>query len=206
MLIVALSAAVGAALFGTAGWLGHRIAARWYADLMPASDGPPPLAVPGWVFVVVAACVGTAVGVHGPSPVDAAILLLAVLSLSVCAATDVRVGMIPDLFTLGPLALTLALAGLRHEWSPLLGAGFAFVPFAALALVSRGRGMGWGDVKLAALGGALIGMAGITLAAGAASLVVVLLSVARRQRREPIAFGPYLAASIGASLGFGSWI
>jgi prepilin signal peptidase PulO-like enzyme (type II secretory pathway) len=66
--------------------------------------------------------------------------------------------------------------------------------------------MGWGDVKLAALGGALVGMAGITLAAGAASLIVVLLSVARRRPRQPIAFGPYLAASIGASLGIGSWI
>jgi prepilin signal peptidase PulO-like enzyme (type II secretory pathway) len=206
MLIVVLSAAVGAALFGTAGWVGYRIAAHWYAGLERASDGPPPLAVPQWVFLVASASIGAAVGLHGPSPLDAAILLFAVLSLTVCAATDMRIGMIPDLFTLGPLALTLALAALRHEWSPLLGATFAFVPFAALALVSRGRGMGWGDVKLAALGGALVGMAGITLAAGAASLIVVLLSLARRRRREPVAFGPYLAATIGASLGLGSWI
>jgi prepilin signal peptidase PulO-like enzyme (type II secretory pathway) len=205
MLIVLVSGVLGAALFGTAGWLGQRISVRWYAGLVRADDGPAPIAVPSWIFVVVPACVGIAVGLHGATPVDAAILLFAVLALTVCAATDVRVGMIPDLFTLGPLALTLAVAALLHEWSPLLGAAFAFVPFAALALVSRGRGMGWGDVKLAALGGALAGMAGITLAAVAASLTVVLLSVSRERRRKPIAFGPYLAASIGASLAFGSW-
>jgi leader peptidase (prepilin peptidase)/N-methyltransferase len=206
MLIVVFSGVLGAALFGAAGWLGGRISVRWYADLVSADDGPPPLAVPDWVFVVAPACIGLAVGLHGVAPVDAALLLLAVLSLTVCAATDVRVGLIPDLFTLGPLALTLGVAALRHEWSPLFGTAFAFAPFAMLALVSRGRGMGWGDVKLAALGGALAGMAGITLAAVVASLTVVVLSISRERRRRPIAFGPYLAASIGASLGFGSWI
>jgi hypothetical protein len=77
---------------------------------------------------------------------------------------DARSGMIPNRFSLAPL-----LSGL-----------FAFVPFAGLALFTRGHGMGWGDVKLAALG----------RTAGRA--------------RQPIAFGPYLAASIGAALAVGS--
>jgi prepilin signal peptidase PulO-like enzyme (type II secretory pathway) len=60
--------------------------------------------------------------------------------------------------------------------------------------------MGWGDVKLAALGGALLGAQDATLAflvAGGAAYVV-----AHRGKRagKPIAFGPYLAVSIVATL------
>jgi leader peptidase (prepilin peptidase)/N-methyltransferase len=127
-----------------------------------------------------------------------------VLSLTVCAATDARTGTIPDLFTLGPLILVLGASAATRDWMPLLGAAFAFVPFAAIALFSRGSGMGWGDVKLAALGGALVGLGGITLAVLLASISAYFWAVAKGRARRPIAFGPYLAATIGAVLGLGN--
>jgi prepilin signal peptidase PulO-like enzyme (type II secretory pathway) len=203
-MMLALSATFGAVFFGAAGRLGWLLSESWYGTIEREADGPPPLRIPSWLFVAVAACVGTSVGIHGASTLQAAVLIVAVLSLTVCAATDARTGMIPDLFTLGPLIVVLALSALRHEWAPLAGAVFALVPFAAIAALSRGRGMGWGDVKLAAFGGALVGMGGITLAVAIASLAVIVSGVLNRRARTPIAFGPYLAVSIGTALGLGS--
>lgn len=204
MALLVLSAFVGALLFGAAGFAGRIVAEWWYGSVEPAPDGPPPLAVPGWMFVVVPACIGSAVGIHGAEPARMAILVLAVLALSVCAATDARTGMLPDLFTLGPLAALLALALPHRDWLPLAGALFAFVPFAALAAASRGRGMGWGDVKLAAFGGALVGMSGMTIAVALAAGAAYALGRRRGQPQHLLAFGPYLTLAIGTVLGFGA--
>lgn len=194
----------GAALFAAAGWLGTLLAETLYGTLTPESDGPPAIAVPAWALVAASACVGLFVGFRGNQPVHTAILLIGVLALTVCAATDFRAGMIPDLFSVGPLAVVLAVSGLQHDWAPLLGALFVMFPFAAMALLSKGRGMGWGDVKLAVLGGALVGMVGITLAVTVASLSAYIVGLVSDRVRQPIAFGPYLAASIAAALVFGS--
>lgn len=203
-MLPAFFGAFGAALFGLAGWLGRLLADTWYGTLEREADGPPAGAIPVWVFVAAPACLGAIVGVRGAMPLQLAVAIVAVIALTVCAATDVRTGMIPDAFTLGPLVVVLAVAALEREWMPLFGAVFAFVPFAGIAAVSRGRGMGWGDVKLATLGGALVGMGGITLAVAMASLAACVVGVVGGRARRPIAFGPYLAASIGAALGLGN--
>ncbi len=189
-----------AALFAAAGWLGTLLSEALYGTLLPEADGPAAIAVPAWTFIAASACLGFFVGFRGEPPVHIAILLLTALSLTVCAATDFRAGMIPDLFSLGPLAVVLAVSAVQRDWSPLLGAVFVFVPFAALALLSKGRGMGWGDVKLAVLGGALVGMIGMTLAVALASLTAYFVGRTGGRSRQPVAFGPYLAASIGAAL------
>jgi prepilin signal peptidase PulO-like enzyme (type II secretory pathway) len=204
MMLPLFSGAFGAVLFGMAGRLGRHLSDSWYGTIEREADGPLSLALPVWPFIAAPACIGIIVGIRGAEPLHWAILAIAVLSLTVCAATDVRTGMIPDLFTLGALFVVLAFSTARREWAPLLGALFAFVPFAAIAAVSRGRGMGWGDVKLAALGGALVGMGGITLAVAIASMWACIVSVVTRRARQPIAFGPYLAVSIGAALGLGN--
>ena len=70
--------------------------------------------------------------------------------------------------------------------------------------MSRGRGMGWGDAKLAALGGALLGAReaalAFMLAAVAAAVIARRAACARDIAPRPIAFGPYLAAAIVAML------
>lgn len=201
-----ISGLVAAALFAAAGGLGTLVTDMLYGSLTREDDGPASVAVPPWVFILAAACIGFFVGIHGESPVHIAILLIAVLSLTVCAATDFRAGLIPDLFSIGPLVIVLAVSAVQRDWNPALGALFVFVPFAAMAFLSHGRGMGWGDVKLAMLGGALVGMAGITLAVTVAGLCAYVVGRTGGRARQPIAFGPYLAASIGAALAVGSTI
>jgi len=203
-MLALISGLIGAALFGAAGWLGTLLSEALYGTLAPEADGPAAVAVPEWTFVAVAACIGVFIGLRAEPPAHVALLLIAVMSLAVCAATDFRAGMIPDLFSLGALALVLVYAAVQRDWAPLLSAVFVFVPFAALAIFSKGRGMGWGDVKLATLGGALLGMVGITLAVGVAAICAFIVGRMSGRVRQPIAFGPYLAASIGAALAVGS--
>jgi len=193
-----------ATLFAAAGWAGTILSDRLYGGLQPEDDGPPPVAVARWVFVAGAAAIGLVAGLHDLPLWQIAIVAIVVACLTGGAATDVRVGLIPNLFTLGPLVLVLSIAVARHDLAPLWGALAGLLPFAALALASRGRGMGWGDVKLAALGGALVGMAGIFLAVVVAATAAYAVARAAGRLRQPIAFGPYLAASIGAVLSFGT--
>lgn len=201
MATAAVACALGALLFGAAAWLGGRVAAIAYGGLISETDGPAALPVAGGVFAGAGAFIGVAVGLRATPGWEVALFLCAVFALAVCAATDMRAGRLPDPFTLLPLLVTLVASAVRRDWAPLFGALFVFVPFATLALCSRGRGMGWGDVKLATFGGALLGIGGITAAAAFASIAAFAGSLASGRLREPIAFGPYLALAIGATLG-----
>ncbi|HEU4797732.1 MAG TPA: prepilin peptidase [bacterium] len=75
------------------------------------------------------------------------------------------------------------------------GAGAFFL---LIALVSRG-GMGGGDIKLAAMMGAFLGWPAIAFAllvafTTGASIGLFLIATRRRTRKDPIPFGPSLAA------------
>jgi len=97
--------------------------------------------------------------------------------------------------------------GMRVAYAALGGAaGFAI--FLLIALVSRG-GMGWGDVKLAALIGLATGFpmvfVAIIMAAILGGIVAVALLIARKRgRREMIPFGPFLAVAAMVTLLWGS--
>ena len=97
--------------------------------------------------------------------------------------------------------------GMRVAYAALGGAaGFAI--FLLIALVSRG-GMGWGDVKLAALIGLATGFpmvfVAIIMAAILGGTVAVALLIARKRgRREMIPFGPFLAVAAMVTLLWGS--
>jgi leader peptidase (prepilin peptidase)/N-methyltransferase len=89
-----------------------------------------------------------------------------------------------------------------------LGGGIGFGIFLLIALVSRG-GMGWGDVKLAALIGLATGFplvfVAIIMGAILGGIVAVALVIAkRRKRRETIPFGPFLALAAMITLLWGS--
>jgi leader peptidase (prepilin peptidase)/N-methyltransferase len=97
--------------------------------------------------------------------------------------------------------------GMRVAYAALGGA-IGFVVFLLIALVSRG-GMGWGDVKLAALIGLATGFplvfVAIIMAAILGGIVAVALLVARRRgRREMIPFGPFLAVAAMVTLLWGN--
>ncbi|MGB6873337.1 MAG: prepilin peptidase [Dehalococcoidia bacterium] len=89
-----------------------------------------------------------------------------------------------------------------------LGGGIGFGIFLLIALVSRG-GMGWGDVKLAALIGLATGfplvILAVIMAAILGGIVAVALVIAKkRKRRETIPFGPFLALATMVTLLWGS--
>ena len=76
-----------------------------------------------------------------------------------------------------------------------------------LLFVSRG-GMGGGDIKLMAVCGLILGWQQILLALGLASVVGTLIMlplhiIQKKQRREPIPFGPFLAAGVWLAMCFG---
>jgi prepilin signal peptidase PulO-like enzyme (type II secretory pathway) len=186
-------------LFAAAAWGGTVIAAALCTGRTPFADGPAPIPFARWPFAAIGGCTGFGLALHGDSAAHLALLLVIALALAGCSAADLEFGLLPDVLTLVPLALLVALGAAAHDGLPALGAAFVALPFAAAAVASRGRGMGWGDVKLAALGGALLGAHDATLALMLASFAAYIITRATRTSR-PVAFGPYLAGSIALTL------
>ena len=90
------------------------------------------------------------------------------------------------------------------------GGGIGFATFLIVALISRG-GMGWGDVKLAALiglatGFPLVFMALITGSIIGSVVAVFLLIAKKKGRKETIPFGPFLCLGTLITLLWGSKI
>lgn len=125
---------------------------------------------------------------------------LCVAAFLFCSYTDLRTRRIPNRVTYPLLAGTLLLAAAYPPWalSALGGGALAALIFLLPRWLFGAQQAGMGDVKLAALGGLLLGPAytltALTLAYGVALLVLTpLLLTKRLQWRQPVAFGPYLA-------------
>jgi leader peptidase (prepilin peptidase) / N-methyltransferase len=197
---LAVLAALAALAFALAGYGGTLVADALCAGCVPFEDGPAPVSFRrGW-FALAAGCIGCALALQHEPPAQLAFSALLVLALAGCTAADLRCGILPDMLTLPPLALIVGMGYVRHDVGPAVGGAIVFAPFAVAALVTRGRGMGWGDAKLAALGGALLGAADATLAFMFAAVAAYVVARLTGGLRNVIAFGPYLATSIAASL------
>ncbi len=126
----------------------------------------------------------------GPEAVAAAILATAAVIL---AATDLQARVLPDEVTYGVLALGLLLAAARdlpdarkvgagalagHLLPSVAGAAFGAALLLGVGLAYRlvrgAEGMGLGDVKMIAMGGAFVGPAGVLVALFVASVSGVL--------------------------------
>jgi prepilin signal peptidase PulO-like enzyme (type II secretory pathway) len=120
-------------------------------------------------------------------------------ALVVVTATDLERRIVPNRVVLPAAAAVLALQTVSHpspEWA--LGAAGA-AGFLFLALLAYPGGMGWGDVKLALLIGALLGRTtpvGIMLALFLAILpsLVLFARHGTAARKLAIPFAPFLAA------------
>jgi leader peptidase (prepilin peptidase)/N-methyltransferase len=123
---------------------------------------------------------------------------------------DLRSGLLPDFLTMptlvGGLALT-AFAWPEGFLDHLLGAAIGYVSFAAIAwgyrLLRRREGLGRGDAKLLAAGGAWVSwqaLPGVVLLAAVLALAIALsLRLARGtslSATTSVPFGPYLAMAI----------
>jgi leader peptidase (prepilin peptidase)/N-methyltransferase len=193
-----LALLIGAFVFGAAALLGIMAALAIEPKLNRLEDGPEPLRVHPAALIGGAAVLGAFMAWrHAPMPE----LLTSALLCGVLAAIwycDAKTGIIPDVFTLVPLGLAILDAFFAHQLlQVLISAAVLFVPFALGAAMSKGRGMGWGDAKLAALAGAMLGMLLATFTLGVASLVAVIVaSIRYRSKPVPIAFGPYMVVAI----------
>jgi len=131
---------------------------------------------------------------------------------------DLEHGLILNKVVYPGIVIALLLALLPHPWltqwvvtgiaNAALGGAVGFVILFLIAIVSRG-GMGWGDVKLAALIGLATGfpLVFFSLIMGAilGGIVAVALMIAKKKtRRETIPFGPFLAVAAMITLLWGS--
>ena len=138
---------------------------------------------------------------------QAALISLIVGGLLVCTATDLLRYRVPNVITYPSIVVALLAAVFMPDSDLIsavlaaLAAGFCFL---VLALVTRG-GLGLGDVKLAVLIGALLGLnavAAIFWGVIAGGIVIfVLYATGVVGRKEPVPYAPFLAlAAISVAL------
>jgi leader peptidase (prepilin peptidase)/N-methyltransferase len=150
----------------------------------------------------------------GPT-VDFAIAAALLSALVAVTAIDLQHQIIPDAITIpGTLAgLVASVAAGRLHWldaglGVLVGGGIFWAILAGSLLLTGREGMGGGDVKLGAMLGAFLGWK-VTLLAIFLSVVVggalalLLLSLRVTGRKDPIPFGPFLAAGGAVGLFWG---
>ena len=120
------------------------------------------------------------------------------LALLIVFFIDLEWNVIPNVITYPGIVVGLIFGAVSGHWASFVlaaaGAGGAFLLVGEL---SRG-GMGGGDVKLAAMIGAYLGVAGVVVAlflavALGATVGLTLLALRLRTRKDMIPFGPALA-------------
>ncbi|MDP1722708.1 MAG: prepilin peptidase [Candidatus Gottesmanbacteria bacterium] len=129
--------------------------------------------------------------------------LLFFCSLLVIFVADFKYQIIPDSMVI--IGIVGVLLQGQALWLSALGAGGFFF---LLWLVTRGKGMGLGDVKFAFLMGLLLGFPNIIVASYLAFLTgavvgVILILTGKTQLRAHIAFGPFLVLGTIIALGWG---
>ena len=143
------------------------------------------------------------------------LLMWALVSISV---VDLRVGLIPDsvlvvsgfFILLLRLWLWISTGDSLFILSPIaFGLASSFF-FAAIIFLTRGRGMGWGDVKLSFWMGLWLGwlvVVAVWLAFLTGALAGIILLLGRKKRwGQTIAFGPFLAWGTLVAAFAGGWL
>jgi prepilin signal peptidase PulO-like enzyme (type II secretory pathway) len=202
--MLVLNIVLGIIFFSATVFAGIALGKRLCASLEPFSDGPAPATPPiPWMYGI-SAVTGACVGFHAGTPEPAALFVLAFGALlSGCFMSiwycDTRCGIVPDWLTLPALVLVVAYSLFCHNMLAIISAVALFVPFAYTAYRSKGLGMGWGDAKLVALGGAALGGSAF-LSTIVACLVMAVHAKITNRMREPIAFAPYLIIGFECAL------
>lgn len=123
-------------------------------------------------------------------------------SAGLCAITDLASGYVFDVVTLPTLAALLFAAAVNaHFAAAAAGALAAGGALAALYVVTAGRGLGFGDVKLACCIGAAFGAADALRCLEIAFVLggiyaAALLCLRRAKRGDEVPFAPFLFAAM----------
>jgi leader peptidase (prepilin peptidase)/N-methyltransferase len=161
------------------------------------------------IEAVTAVLFAAAAVAFGPTPegIVAAALLAVLVALT---AIDLERQILPDVITLpgilaGVLAnLATSRLSLRESLLGVVVGGGVFL----VIILASGGGMGAGDMKLGAMLGAFLGWKVVLLSIFMAvsvggALAVILMATGLRGRKDPIPFGPFLAAGGAAGLFWG---
>lgn len=128
--------------------------------------------------------------------------LLLVSMLIIILVTDLKYMLIPNnilLFFLPLFIVMRIIQPLDPWWLPIAGGLFGFIMLTLIIILSRG-GMGGGDMKLFAVLGVVFGPGHLLVCFFLACLLgaiigLLLLLFKVIKRKQPIAFGPYIAAA-----------
>jgi prepilin signal peptidase PulO-like enzyme (type II secretory pathway) len=192
------------AFFGCIAFVGAQLSRIVCAGVRPFEDGPPVGTPPVPWLVAGSAMLGALLVGLGAQTLQIGLAALVVLALVAAWCSDAICGLVPDVFTLGPLGAIVLFMGLQHQWGFLLWDLVPVVPFVVAAAFTRGHGLGWGDVKLSAFAGPALGAPLALVALAFACGLAVIAHRAKRMSKDiPIAFAPYIAASIALALPLG---
>lgn len=195
----------------------------------------------GAVFVLTPTAVKTAFVGIGAIPFWyfplTVIFLLAALILIAISAIDARLRVIPDECNVALLILGIAVALIVYDAGIFEGARTSFIShyallfgfrdnvwlnrfasaligalfFGLIILLSRGRGMGIGDLKMAGAAGFLLGWPDIGLAILIAFISgafwgIILILGGKKKLRSSVPFGPFIALGIFLAMFWGKAI
>ncbi|HEY5221338.1 MAG TPA: prepilin peptidase [Candidatus Paceibacterota bacterium] len=160
----------------------------------------------GLIFVFVPLTVGV-------SALSATLWVAAFEALLVMAVIDIRLGIIPDEINifLGVIGILLAIAPGWEGGAVLgkvIGAAVAAVFFAILIAVTRGKGMGMGDLKLAIPLGLIFGWPDIIFILACSFIIGAIVGVfaiarGKSSMKSTLPFGPFLALGAAAMFFWG---
>lgn len=155
-------------------------------------------------------------GVFNPkSLISLAYYLFIVSGFIIIFFEDLRHGVIPDKIVFPAVAVSFLYLFFFNQQSLIINlfSGFgAFLFFLILYLATKGKGMGFGDVKLALLLGLVLGFPGIVLAlylaflTGAFAGLILIIWKKKASIKDAIPFGPFLIGTSLVSLFLGSQI
>jgi len=196
-----VNALLGALLFGAGGVAGAAL--LWVLAASAARTLGSKLGALPWWAPLISAAVSILAGWLGGWTFAAAAAAAALVGGVVCAITDLQTGFVFDR-TLIAAAIAVFGFGAATVQVRALAAAAIGALYALPYVASRGQGFGLGDVKLGALLGAGLGLAG-GISAFAASFIVgavfalIALALGRVERRASLPFAPFMA--VGAIVG-----
>ncbi len=127
-------------------------------------------------------------------------------SLAVIFIVDLKSGIIPDWVVLPAIIISILRLFESGRWIFFLAGLGAAGFFLALFLITRGKGLGFGDVKLAFLLGLFLGLPEVIVALFLAFLTggflaVILILLGKKRFGQTLPFGPFLViGAIGAKI------
>ncbi len=145
--MIGLGIAAAIIFFGSIAFIAAYASRMICADVEPAPDGPRAGKPPVIALVVGAAILGGAIVAAQATPAQIGLSVLVVFAMVACWCSDATCGLLPDVFTLVPLALLAVFAFIQRDWQMALSAAFIFVPFAGMAALHTRARNGLGGCK-----------------------------------------------------------